>query len=440
MATITAALIVKNEEGRLGLCLERLKSLVDDIVVVDTGSTDATVAEAKAFTDQIFTFDWIDDFSAARNHSIEQARGDYVLVCDADDQVGPVDEGRSLLDRFITNQDPQVAGTAEVWSTIHTNNEAREELSVLPRFFRRGMYHFEGAIHEQLVPRQGTARLADTGLCYRHSGYQDRTALDRKTQRNKRILLRELEKAPGDEYYLFQLGKTEFCLENFKEAAKAFEAALVQIDFQPGQPPRGHNGIVVAERVLADVLCSLAYSLVNTGRVERARELLEAHAALGHGALRWADFHHVSGYVYLMLGDVPRSQEAYETSLQLGARAELVKGTGSHASFYHLGLLAEARQDLSAAMDHYIQSLRLRPDYSVTLSRCVDFAVEYRTAWPAALWEACAHEAFTRLCADKLCTYLQTGNGEAAQILLAAAKELSPEVLAACANALQQLQ
>ena len=91
MVTISLCMIVKNEEDTLGRCLSSAKSVVDDIIIVDTGSEDRTREVAAGFTDKIFEFEWIDNFSAARNYSYEQATMDYILWLDADDIILPED-------------------------------------------------------------------------------------------------------------------------------------------------------------------------------------------------------------------------------------------------------------------------------------------------------------------------------------------------------------
>lgn len=82
---ISACLIVKNEQKYLQRCLESIYQYVDEIIITDTGSTDMTVEIAKKYTDKIFFFDWIDDFSAARNFCQSHARGEYILRIDADE-------------------------------------------------------------------------------------------------------------------------------------------------------------------------------------------------------------------------------------------------------------------------------------------------------------------------------------------------------------------
>ncbi len=85
MITISVCMIVKNEERLLRRCLESLKGLWDELIIVDTGSTDSTKAIAKEYTDKIFDFEWIGDFSAARNFCISKATCDYIYLPDADE-------------------------------------------------------------------------------------------------------------------------------------------------------------------------------------------------------------------------------------------------------------------------------------------------------------------------------------------------------------------
>ena len=83
--TVSLCMIVKNEEETLSVCLNSVKAFVDEIVIVDTGSTDRTKEVAKQFTDLVYDFTWIDDFSAARNFAFSKGSCDYLMWLDADD-------------------------------------------------------------------------------------------------------------------------------------------------------------------------------------------------------------------------------------------------------------------------------------------------------------------------------------------------------------------
>ena len=88
---ISLAMIVKNEEAMMAHCLESVKALVDEIIVVDTGSTDKTIDIAKEFGARVYPFKWRDDFSAARNESLKYCKADWVLILDADEAIDPLD-------------------------------------------------------------------------------------------------------------------------------------------------------------------------------------------------------------------------------------------------------------------------------------------------------------------------------------------------------------
>jgi len=437
---ISAVLIVRNEEVFLPGCLESLQPVVDEMVVVDTGSEDQTVPLARQYTQDVHVFEWQDDFALARNFSLAKATGDYVLVADADHRVVNTENARYLLEQFAREHSPNTLGTVAILSGVRDEGHTREEVSVSPKFFRRENFVFEGAIHEQVVPREGEARQAPTGLQYLHSGYEDRDSLLARIDRNRRILVRELEKHPDDEYYLYQLGKAEFCRKDYRAAVQAFEEALKHMTFSGPSLPTGCRGKKVSEDMLLDLLTCLAYSYANLERHREGCDLLEQHQAMNHPATQWADFPHALGYLYLMLGDVARAREAYTRALQYGAGKELVRGTGSFSAFYHLGLLAEAEGDVAAALGNYLQSLQLRPDYTATLSRCVDLVTEHKAALPPEIWAAADMEAFVTVYVKRLVQHLGTGDTENAQMLLAAARATSPQLFKACEAALKELQ
>lgn len=92
MISISLCMIVKNEEQHLSNCLNSVKDLVDEIIIVDTGSQDQTKEIAAGFSAKIYDFPWINDFSAARNFSFSKATKDYILWLDADDIIKPEDQ------------------------------------------------------------------------------------------------------------------------------------------------------------------------------------------------------------------------------------------------------------------------------------------------------------------------------------------------------------
>lgn len=108
MPTLSLCMIVKNEERFLEQCLLSVQGLVDEIIIVDTGSTDKTVDIARRFTEKVYAFQWCDDFAAARNESLKQATGDWIFVLDADEAIAEQDH--ALIRKLILSAPATVSG------------------------------------------------------------------------------------------------------------------------------------------------------------------------------------------------------------------------------------------------------------------------------------------------------------------------------------------
>ena len=97
MITVSLCMIVKNEEDILARCLDSLKGLMDEIIIVDTGSTDRTKEIAANYTDKIYDFSWCDDFAAARNFSFSKATKEYIYAPDADEVLDEINRRRFMM-------------------------------------------------------------------------------------------------------------------------------------------------------------------------------------------------------------------------------------------------------------------------------------------------------------------------------------------------------
>jgi hypothetical protein len=154
------------------------------------------------------------------------------------------------------------------------------------------------------------------------------------------------------------------------------------------------------------------------GRLADAEILLTDHVALDHHGTHWADFYHACGYVALMLGDIERAKAAYTESMRCGPIREDVAGTGSYASAYHLGLLAEAENDLPGAIGHYATALQFKPDHRVTLERYVDFMVEHQFGVAPNIQARAESAAFHAAVLRRLKGRLDAGEKEQADFLI----------------------
>ncbi len=215
-------MIVRNEERFLEGCLESLKGVADEIVVVDTGSTDRTKEIAAGFGARLFEFPWIDDFSAARNESVGHCLGEWILYIDADERLKLVDKEavRADLSR------PGFAAFTVNYRPISWFTTFREY-----RIFRNDpRIRFEGIIHETVLPsimrvcgEDGLA-IGDSIIEVDHAGYDGDLA--RKHRRNLPLLEKHAAALPENTFLRYRLGVTRKALGDTEGAEREWRAAV----------------------------------------------------------------------------------------------------------------------------------------------------------------------------------------------------------------------
>jgi tetratricopeptide (TPR) repeat protein len=235
-ARISVCLIARDEAAQLERCLRSVQGAVDEIILLDTGSKDATPQIGQSLGAQLHFMAWPDDFSAARNACLQYATGDWVLILDADEELSPA-AGASL-------QALADSGRADAYRFVVRNLQPPGELAGyidlrITRFFRRHPdYRYEGIIHEQITPsvqRAGGA-IADADALILHYGYQSKTAQagSSRAERNLTLLKRALLDAPKDAYLLYQAGITLKSLSRPAEALDFLTRALASpLDLSP---------------------------------------------------------------------------------------------------------------------------------------------------------------------------------------------------------------
>jgi glycosyltransferase involved in cell wall biosynthesis len=228
---ISLSMIVKNEEKYLKECLESVKGIVGEIILVDTGSTDGTLKIAEEYGAKIFHFEWIHDFSAARNYSLKQCTGDWILYLDADERLSPKSVNQL---KKLTGRKDKTAYYCQVCSIDEVNGRP-SVMSYVRLFPNEKSLCFEGAVHEQIEYslKQNKIRITNSSIEIIHIGYNlTKEGLALKAKRNLDILLKEYQKNSSS-YYAFQLGQTYGILENKQEAVKYFDIAVCDQMLKP---------------------------------------------------------------------------------------------------------------------------------------------------------------------------------------------------------------
>ncbi len=221
---LSLCMIVKDEEKNLPECLKHIRHVVDEIIVVDTGSKDNTPHIARQLGAKVFFFKWCDDFSAARNESLRHATGEYIIYLDADDRIDKENaEKIALLKKKLpSNKDIAYSLKIVLPSPNGTKNTAYQ-VRIFPNL---PDVRFEQPIHEQIVPslkRKGIKGVL-TDIVIEHKGYEDEKILRKKAFRNLAILKRLLSKDQNNwftHYFLAQtyevLGERELCEIHLKK-------------------------------------------------------------------------------------------------------------------------------------------------------------------------------------------------------------------------------
>lgn len=195
MATVSLCMIVKNEEDHIGRCLDSVRDIVDEIIIVDTGSTDRTKSIVLQYTNEIHDFVWIDDFAAARNFSFSMASKDYIFWLDADDVLEEQD--RQKFASIVSSLDPSVDSVSmdyhldidefgNVTSSVRRNRLLK----------RSNNFHWSGVVHEYI---EVTGKVLNSDIAITHR------AIHHDSDRNLRIYEKQLaegkEFTPRDLYY-----------------------------------------------------------------------------------------------------------------------------------------------------------------------------------------------------------------------------------------------
>jgi GT2 family glycosyltransferase/tetratricopeptide (TPR) repeat protein len=331
--TLSLCMIVKNEEQHLARCLLSVKPVVDEVIIVDTGSTDRTKDIAKVYGARVFDFPWTNDFSAARNHSLSMATGDWILVLDADEVISPLDYAR--LQRIVKKRPAKPAAytmftrnyTNEVAATGWTANDRvyrREEAgtgwfpSLKVRLFPNNeQIRFRNPVHELVEPSLANAgvEMKHLNIPVHHYGRFDTEKLLKK----------------GKAYFL--LGKQK--LQEMKGDFRALKELAVQA-CELGEFEAGIDlWKVVIERDQNDAMAflNLSYAYLKLEQYKEAfaasRRATELDPTMKEAALNYAGCEFIVGDVNEAISILDRllqKERDYPPAIALIAAAYYVSG------------------------------------------------------------------------------------------------------------------
>ena len=249
---ISLCMIVKNEEEVLSRCLESVCDFADEIIIVDTGSTDKTKHIAQNYTDKVYDFKWIDDFSAARNYAFDKAEGRYLMWLDADDVI-PQSELQKLLELK-----KRLTGEVDVYMLkydIAFDSEGKPTYSYYRERIMKndGTFHWEGAIHEVIAPH-GKIEHLDISVQHRKNRGSDK---DRNLNIYRKLIKSGKKLNAREQYYY---SRELYYHNHYKKCIRELKKTLLMSD------------LWIEDRLGAIELIGICYA--NLGEYEKSRQQL----------------------------------------------------------------------------------------------------------------------------------------------------------------------
>jgi tetratricopeptide (TPR) repeat protein len=418
---LSLSMIVRNEETFLAGCLESVRGIVDEIIVVDTGSTDGTIEIATQFGARIFHFPWIGDFAAARNESLRHCTGEWVLYLDADERL--VADGHSILPKLLRNR------KAQAYYCLIRGEERLPRGKVFniapyPRLFRRlPAFQFEGKVHEQIIPsiRRAGYEPVNSSLMIDHLGYaQSSEIIASKFQRNAGLLREQVAAQGSDPYMRFQLGNTLALLGRSEEAMAEMLVALRLASNLP--------------KLKATILNGLSSICADENRIEEGIQYAAESLRIAKSQVtaRW------------LLATLKMGQQDFEGALpilqeMIRLQNSPVRGesldVGFDASiplneaYFRVGLCFYKQRSLEEAARSFFEGLKEGVDYRDTRERylhCVDQLESVAFAVPQLEWLAKNGAESVPLLNSLARCHLKGGDLVSAERVLRRCNELCP--------------
>lgn len=345
--TLGVQLIVQNEAGLLPRCLSTLQG-ADEIIVVDTGSTDQSIPIAAKYGATVIEAPWADDFSAARNTGLSHVVSDWILVLDADETLQHSIE--SIKDRLCNST--AEAYTVRIENLLGSRPEDRLYHSNV-RLFRNGQgYRFSGRIHERvddsIISRHGAAAIEASDIEIVHYGYLPGIMSDKsKVSRNEHLLRLALAEEPDDPFYSYNLAVT--CCQDgrLQEAEellrRTLDTAPLQVSYRPS---------------IIRNLCTIYQA---TSRLKALDSLLSRELA------RYADYpdlHYFQGYSWESQGYPERAVRSYQHALDTASAQDrrrsyvTEQGMDSFRPLYRMGVIAQQHGNQQEAARLFYRALQ----------------------------------------------------------------------------------
>jgi len=360
--TVSACMIVRNEEELLPGCLDSIRDWVDEIILVDTGSTDRTVAIAEEYRCRVFHLAWEDDFSKARNYALQQATGEWILVIDADERVFADDVP---LIRSTLRSVPASMISVDIYN-VYERHESRVTYASSIRLFKRELnLRYAGIVHNDLVLAEGVPVLPSR-IRIKHLGYDLSPEKMRcKFERTRALLQRQLAADPDDVFALFNYAELlrgvepSVSPENASEIIRA--AGRVAALVEPADSARRHLLVMcLGQLACAHLALEQHEEALDCGRraLEQKPDYPDAFIYLGFACLGLERYEEAIWWFESYLENQANFDAAREA-----APIILIHPDSRDLACGNLGILFELTGDWPTARTYYLRALQINPGF-----------------------------------------------------------------------------
>ena len=350
---LSLCMIVKDEEDSIGDCLSSVANVVDEMIIVDTGSSDRTVEICQSFGAKVFNFSWNGSFSDARNYGLEEATGDWILWLDADEVVDSsdiyklrdilyFDEQYPLLSLHLINYYGDRPDSYQTFDIAHT------------RLFRNHIgLKFMNKIHEMLNVDEIFASSDNSPIIKMipikvyHYGYLDSVnKTKKKFERNVSLLEEELKQEVHSPWMEYHIASEYYGVKEYQKAFDYVNRSIIGFIKQLKTPP--------------SLLYRLKYSiLISSGSIEGAWPGIERVITLYPD---YVDLHFYKGLILFLKKSYKEALEVFEHCLEMGEENLhhlTLKGLGSFQALYYKGCCHEKLGQIETAAKSYAQAASL---------------------------------------------------------------------------------
>lgn len=319
--TISLCMIVKNEEQFIEQCLNSVKDLVQEIIIVDTGSTDKTIKICEKYKTSIYSFEWTNHFADARNFSLSKASSEWILWLDADEELEATNIQIMIETISKTNAAMLFMPIINYYGEALPVNQQQAYLYYQPRLFRNHMgIKFYNQIHENpLLPKKNAVEqsIEILKIPIHHYGYlEDITKQKNKSQRNLQTLLKEYEQPNHSPWIEYHLASEFYRKKEYHTAFLYINEAILGFLSQGLKPPA--------------LLYRLKYGmLIETDSLDGAWPAIEKAILLYPD---YVDLHFMKGLILYHKEQFSAALESFEKCLELGedhTEYLILRGSGS---------------------------------------------------------------------------------------------------------------